>query len=412
MFKRLLLILLLSILLSGPFLVQANLADDLQNEINQKQTQIQELEKQITQYKNALSSTKNQASTLNAQITKLENQIAYLQTQIRLTQTQISQTSLKIGGLLSDIQTQEISINKHKNDLAAIIRIIAELDQVSPFEIVLTNNNFSDFLNQLQYVQNLQGSAQNNLTAIKDLKQKLETQKAEQETQKANLVSLNSQLKGQSVALDGQANEKTDLLVATKSQEKKYQSMVLNLEQQQKQIEQEIYEAEKKLQAEINPGSISAGKGILMWPIKASITQTYGCLITAFAKRSYPLCNNNKGGFHNGIDLDGDIGDPIKAPYSGTVSGVGNDGKYSYGKWITINHDNGLTTLFGHLSAQSVLVGQKVKMGDIIGYMGSTGYSTGSHLHFTVFATDTFSILSKWYGAVPIGGTLNPSDYL
>ena len=245
-----------------------------------------------------------------------------------------------------------------------------------------------------------------------ETKIKLEEQKTEYESQKNQLQELNQELKGKTSVLDNQRDEKQDLLATTKNQEKQYQSMLTSLEKQQKQVEQEIYEAELKLQAEINPGLISAGKGVFLWPIKNSITQSYGCLLTSFARRSYPLCNDSKGGFHNGIDIDGDIGDPIKAAYNGTISGVGNDGKYSYGKWITINHGNGLTTLYAHLSAQSVSVGQKVKIGDIIGYMGSTGYSTGSHLHFTVFASDTFSIQSKWYGAVPIGGTLNPMNYL
>ncbi|KKS66379.1 MAG: Peptidase M23 [Parcubacteria group bacterium GW2011_GWC2_42_6] len=412
MLKIRLSVFLITILLITPLFSWADLASDLQNQINQKQTQIQELQKQIAQAKSAITATKGQATTLKNQIAKLESQIAYLESQIKLTQTQISQTNLIIGGLASDIQTQEISINKHIGDLGEIIRAIHEFDQESPFEIVLKNSNFSDFLNQIQYIQNLQTNVQNKLSSIKTLKQELEKQKADQEAQKTSLEALKKQLNGQSVALDSQAEEKSDLLSTTKNQEKQYQSMLTSLEKQQKQVEQEIYEAELKLQAEINPGLISAGKGVFLWPIKNSITQSYGCLLTSFARRSYPLCNDSKGGFHNGIDIDGDIGDPIKAAYNGTISGVGNDGKYSYGKWITINHGNGLTTLYAHLSAQSVSVGQKVKIGDIIGYMGSTGYSTGSHLHFTVFASDTFSIQSKWYGAVPIGGTLNPMNYL
>ncbi|MDD2730498.1 MAG: M23 family metallopeptidase, partial [Candidatus Portnoybacteria bacterium] len=79
---------------------------------------------------------------------------------------------------------------------------------------------------------------------------------------------------------------------------------------------------------------------------------------------------------------------------------------------ITIKHGNGQTTLYGHLSAQMVSVGQKIYSGQIIGYMGSTGYSTGSHLHFSVFATNTFEIQQKWYGPVPLGGTVNPLSYL
>ena len=159
----------------------------------------------------------------------------------------------------------------------------------------------------------------------------------------------------------------------------------------------------------------TAQKGIMAWPIKASLSQTYGCLHTAFARRSYPLCDNKKGGFHNGIDIDGDMGDPVRAALSGTVAYVGNLGRYSYGKWIGIKHDNGVTTIYAHLSAQSVSVGQKVKTGDIIGYVGSTGYSTGSHLHFGVYLTSSITLNeSKIVRGlmIPTGYYLNPLSYL
>lgn len=416
MFRKLFPIFLTVILLCGlysPTFVRADLTSDLQNEINQKQTQIKELEKQIAEYKAALKSTSSNASTLKSQIQKLENQIKYLAAQVKLTQTKISEASLTIQGLASDIQTQEITINKQKENLAETLRAINEYDQVSPFELILKNENFSDFLNQFQYVQNLQNGLQEKITAIKELKANLESQKSEQENQKASLENLKSQLSGQSSVLNGQADEKTDLLTATRNQEKQYQTILSDLEKKRQQIEQEIYLAEAKLRLAIDPNSIpGSGKGIISWPISGAVTQTFGCIENSFAKRSYPLCNNNRGGFHNGIDIDLNIGDPVAAALAGTVSGVGNLGKYAYGKWITIRHENGLTTLYAHLSVQSVSVGQQVKTGQVIGYGGSTGYSTGSHLHFTVYATNTFSIEQKWYGPLPLGGALNPLSYL
>ena len=81
--------------------------------------------------------------------------------------------------------------------------------------------------------------------------------------------------------------------------------------------------------------------------------------------------------------------------------------------WIAIEHENGLVTMYAHLSLQSVNVGQEVSSGAIIGYMGSTGLSTGSHLHFTVYTSSSFSTKpSKIAGTLPIGATLNPFDYL
>jgi len=408
-----LIVALLMLAFSQPAFVSADLTTDLQSEINQKRSQIQELEKQIAEFKQMLQTTQSQGATLKQQITRLETQIKKLETQIRLTQTKISAASLTIQGLSSDIATQNVELEKQKNNLGQILRTVYEYDQESPFSLILENSNFSDFFNQVQYVNNLQTSVQDELTEIKNLKAELQAKKTDYENQKSALQDLKGELHGQSLTLDNQKDEKQDLLTTTKNQEKQYQTTLTDLQKKRDQIEREIFLAEEKLRLAIDPNSIpGARKGVLAWPIQDPLSQTFGCIETKFAKRSYPECNNGKGGFHNGIDIDADLGDPVRAALAGTISGVGNLGKYSYGRWITIKHDNGLTTLYGHLSAQSITVGQKVSTSQIIGYAGNTGYSTGSHLHFTVYATNTFSIQQKWYGPVPLGGPINPLIYL
>lgn len=393
----------------------AALTDDLQNEIDQKQSQIQAMEKQIAQYQAMIKDTKNQGTTLKNEIYRMETQIKKLETEIKLTQTKISETSLKIKGLASDISTQNVELEKQKNNISQILQQIYEYDQNSPIELILSNANFSEFLSQAQYAANLQEGVQQKLASIKKLKAELEEQKTQSEAQKANLESLKKELNGKTSVLDNQKDDKADLLTTTKNQEKKYQTDLATLQKQRDQIENEIFLAEQKLRLAINQNSITAGKGALMWPLDKIVqTQGYGCIVSSFARKSYPACNEGagNGGFHNGLDLDGDTGDSVRAVRDGTIAGVANLGKYSYGRWIAITHNNGLTTLYGHLSAQSVSVGQKVKAGDIIGYMGSTGYSTGSHLHFSSFATNTFTVQQKWYGPVPLGGSVNPLLYL
>lgn len=408
-------IIIVSLLLS-PVKIYAGVADDLQSQIDQKQAQIQDLEKQIADYQTQVKNNQSQGATLKLQIAKMETQINSLEAQIKLTQTEISQTNLKIEGLSSDIQTQSIELEKQKDNLGQILRTIDEYDQENPFLLVMKNNNFSDFLSQVQYVDNLQQSVQTKLVDIKNIKSNLETQKTSYEDQKNQLVTLNTQLQGKTLALNDQENQKNDLLTTTKNQETKYQTMVSDLQKQRDQIENDIYQIEEKLRLEINPNSLpGTHHGLFTWPVVSqTITQTYGCIISSFARKSYPACTENgqNGGFHNGVDIDADTGDPVYAVLSGTISGVGNLGKYAYGKWITINLNNGLTVLYGHLAAQSVSVGQSVKTGDVIGYADSTGYSTGAHLHFTVYATNTFSIEQRSYGPLPVGGPVDPMNYL
>ena len=121
--------------------------------------------------------------------------------------------------------------------------------------------------------------------------------------------------------------------------------------------------------------------------------------------------------WHNGLDFAASIGTPILAAEAGVVAATANEDLYcphgAYGKFIVINHNDGLTTLYGHLSRPLVTVGQVVKRGQLIGYSGATGDVTGPHLHFTVFAQSTYYLSnSKYCGPLPQGGDLNPSGYL
>ena len=385
---------------------QPSLINDLSSQIQNKQNLIKELEKKVAELRNAIKDKQSTQSTLKKQIASMEAEINRLESEIQLTREKISETNLQIQKLDQEMGELEKKINNHKEYLSNAIRIINEYDKETAFEIILENNNLSDFLDQIEYIENLQKNAQEKLVEIKILKAQTDNDKQKQEDFKNSLESLHQELKSKDLVLNFQVSDKEYLLTSTKNQEKNYQAQLKQVLKQQQDIEKEIYQLEDKLRMAIDPNSLpTAQKGLLDWPIKNAITQTYGpTSITGFINNVYT--------FHNGIDLRARIGDAIKTAGDGVVVGVGNDGKYAYGRWIAINHQNGLITLYGHLSVQKVSVGQQVKRGEVIGYAGNTGFSTGSHLHFTVYATNTFKIESRWYGALPIGGSLNPLNYL
>jgi len=174
----------------------------------------------------------------------------------------------------------------------------------------------------------------------------------------------------------------------------------------------------------VDPSQIlTARKGILRWPLdKIRITQTFG-------QSSFALSGAYNGKGHNGIDLGSPLGTPVKAALSGTVIGTGNTdayrGCYSAGKWIMIKHVNGLSTMYGHLSQISVVTGQAVATGQIIGNVGATGYATGPHLHLSVYVTAVTKIMTfkeatnrvtacanALIPITPPAGFLNPLAYL
>lgn len=399
-----------------PNISSATLVDDLQTQIQQKQQEIERLEQQATEYKKQLETTQNQKDTLNNQISLIDARVKKLQNDISITSTQISAATLKIEELSLDIDQKQNEIDKKNKEISDAIQTLAEYDRESLMEIVLSRTDFSDFINQVRYLELLQENVQKDITELKTIKSNMEQDKNTAQAQKNQLASLQGQLKGQKSIVDNQKQEKSTLLVQTKGQEKQYQTLLNDTLRKEQEIDQLIFDLEDKIKSTLDPNSTpEARPGVLSWPLNAVITQGYGCIVSAFARKSYPACNEGKGngGFHNGIDLSTSYGTPIESPRDGKILAIGNCGKYAYGKWILVEHDDKLTTLYGHMSAYGEFkTGDAVKRGDIIGYEGSTGYSTGAHLHFTVYASETVQVEKTWYGTVPIGAPLDPTKYL
>ena len=188
----------------------------------------------------------------------------------------------------------------------------------------------------------------------------------------------------------------------TRNKEKEYQRIINELNRKRQDVESEINALEERLRQAIDKSKISISKGILRWPLDGRLSQGYG-------KPNWNAVYD----FHNGIDIAAPTGTPIKAALGGKIIEWGDNGRYSYGKWIAIEHSSfSIVTLYGHLSLQKVSVGQEVKTGDIIGYVGSTGYSTGPHLHFTIFTSDSYTLMksTKVPGLlIPIGGHSKPN---
>ncbi|MBD3282552.1 MAG: peptidoglycan DD-metalloendopeptidase family protein [Candidatus Portnoybacteria bacterium] len=404
--KKILLFILIPLILFQIGIVEASTIDDLREEIRQKELEIKELQEKAAMYKQDLSVTRDKKNTLQNQIDLIEGRIRKLQNDIYLTSAKISNASLQIEELSLDIGEKENEIDKRKDSIASAIRALYEYDNESLMEIVLAKDNLSDFLNQVRYLESLQEGIQKELTELVSLKESLQSQKETVEDKRSQLYVLNNQLYNQKQIVNSEKQQKDSLLRETKGQERQYQSLLDDVLKKQQEIQQDIYELEDKLKMTINPDALpEARSGVLSWPLDGILTQNYG--ITPYSKRLYAS------GFHNGIDIASSYGEPIRAARDGKILAIGSCGRYAYGNWIAVSHDNGLITFYAHLSGYgSFGVGDNVSRGTIIAYEGNTGYSTGAHLHFGVYVTETFRVEDRWYGQLPLGAHLNPMDYL
>ena len=382
--------------------------DELKNQITERSEKIKTLEEQIRQTKGTIGDLEREERTLANEIARLDAQILALLLDIALTEERITAVNLELEKLALEIEQKEQELEKTKRQTAQILRTIEEANrQTMPIALVFSASQFSEIFDNLFASERLEAELVIIIGELKAVKQELKRKEEEAHNNKQELETLRETLAVQSTILAAEQGNREDLLYSTRRQEGRFRETLKDLEVQQREISREVIQLEAQLRRLINPSSLPP-KGVLSWPVDViRITQYYGSTSqTGFVNDQYD--------FHNGIDLapPSGIGTPIYSAAPGTVAGMGNLGRLAYGRWIAIDHQRGLTTLYAHLSVQSVRIGQSVERGEVIGYEGSTGFSTGPHLHFTVYASETFRIEERSYGLLPIGASLNPLDFL
>ena len=409
-------------ILASCFLLLASFAraDTNQDKIEQWRQEIEELEKviaekqkQAEQYRGNIAETQAQASTLKGQIQNLKNQISIINTDILLTGKKIDKTQVEIVGVQENIFTTQEKMDYQRLTIGQLLLYLSKRDNESLVGILMKSQSLSDYFNEEQYALTVNSTLLGVVNDLQKAEEQLSGQKDDLENKKKNLEMLRQQGNAQKISLANTTADKNKILTVTKGQETAYQKLLTETEELQRQANLEIFKLEDQMRRAIDPNSLPLARpGILARPAEGRQSQPYGCIISAFARRNYPSCNDKKGGFHNGLDIAAKYGTSLLAAEKGRVIAIGN-APYAYGIWAAVEHENGLVTAYTHMSVRSVSVGQEVKRGDVVGNMGSTGLSTGSHIHFMVYAPKTFTTKqSAISGLLPIGATLNPLDYL
>lgn len=411
-------------LLAAPVLSLAQSAQQIQSQIEDSNDKIKQLDDDIEKFEKELQAVGAQKQSLQSKIDGLNISIKKTNASISKTKEQISRTQLEIQQLSSDIGDKEERIVEDTKALMESLRRMDQGERVPMVVGLLSSGSLSDVWKQAEAHIMLQEAVHDNIRQLEEEKTSLEDTKARTEKKKSQLVIEQSQLITEQGSLNAVKKSQSELLSQTKAQESNYQKLIAQKKAAKQAFEAALIDLQSKLQYAIDPSKIpTAGKGILQWPMdKVRITQYFGN--TEFAKSG---AYNGKG--HNGIDLAASIGTPLKAALSGTVAGTGNTdavrGCYSFGKWVLINHNNGLSTMYAHLSQINVAKGQTVGTGSLIGYSGETGYATGPHLHFGVYLTSATQIIqlgdatksktpcsNAIMPVAPLNAYLNPMDYL
>lgn len=361
--------------------------DELNKEIKAKQEKIQQIEDTIAKYNKSIKQTQTQAVSLKNQMSILDNKIAQSEAEIKLTEERISKASLEIEALELNIAEKEALIETQKKIVAKLVRNIQSEDQKNYLEILLTNDNFAEFFNQIKYLESVYTDLGDSVKELKVVRDDLELRKSQVEEKKKVFEDLKTEEENKKGDLQERVFAKEDLLNMTKASESRYQTMLTALKQEYQAVEGEVRAYEQKVREKLaeleKQGNQELGDpGAFYWPVPSKyITAT-------FHDPDYPFRNVFE---HSGVDIRAAQGTPIRAAAAGYVGRAKVCSLASCYSYTLILHSNDVSTLYGHMSKIIVSEDQFVAKGEIIGYSGGTpgtagsgNFVTGPHLHFEV----------------------------
>lgn len=392
-------LLVIFFLLALPIVGQAQDAapDELQEKLKAQRQAIEELQKKVQAYEEKIKAKRNEALGIKSQLDELGDKIDQTQTELEIKRQEITETNLKIQETEKTIKDKNLEIAKEQEKLAEFVRVLYQKGEKSYLEILLANDAFSEFYDQVQYLETIEGDLNIVLKKIKAVKENLETQKQNLEEERQSLESLRVQLDDKQATLSEKATAKNVLLEATQADESKFQQLLKEVRAEQAQINSAIVSLEKELRAKLAAKgdktlSELSGQGFI-WP-------TDGRTVTAtFHDPDYPFRRYFE---HPAIDIRAAQGTPVKAIGSGYVA-TAHDGGLGY-SYISIIHADGLSSVYGHVSCILVKEDDYVVQGQAIGCSGATPgtpgagrLTTGAHLHLEIRLN-----------GIPV----NPADYL
>ncbi len=344
------------------------------DELEEQQRQLQDVSRQINQNEKLVQEKKQQEKTIMGQINSIEKNI--------------SNTEGKISSLAENIAMLEDFINRTAEDIAASEKELAQKDEllserleyiykqgnVSYMEVLFSATDIKDFLTRYDMLNLIVEQDVELIETINKQKNDLKMKKSDLEVKQKELVGIRDNEQSLKNELDSQKNEKQKLLSTVATERKAYEEALAELEKASAQIEAMI----RQIQA-ANGGAM-LGTGVMTWP-----TPGYKGITSPYGMRFHPIVKERR--MHTGVDIGAPMSASIVAADSGTVIFTG--WMSANGNTTIVDHGNGISTVYAHQSKFVSSKGDVVVKGQEIGKVGSTGWSTGPHLHFEVRVNGT-----------------------
>ncbi len=360
-------------------LPQKAAADDLQ----EKQQELKNVQKQIDQKQKELNKVKTKQRSVIKDLNTVE-------TKMRTAEKDIKSLDSKLGTTKNTIASTKKSLEQTTKELAHTEKVMKNRiiniymnGKVGYLEVLVNSVTFADFLDRMDMIREI---SRQDVAVFKDVraqKQAIEKQKAVLEAEEEKLSGLIDDQLEKKLQYAKTAEEREKMLKQINSEKAKLEAAIDEMEEIAQQMNSTIVALMK--QNGISSEQAYSG-GAMLKPVNGRLTSPYGY-------RIHPILKKKK--FHSGIDLAASSGTPIKAANDGVV--IKSGWSSGYGNTVIIDHGGGITTLYAHASKLLCKVGDRVTRGQTVAKVGSTGMSTGPHLHFEVRVN---------------GNTKNPQDYI
>jgi len=378
--KACLALLVLVIAISGsiPASEAATESSEFDARIKNEESRLEAIEKQIAYHQRQITAAGKKERGLLDDLSRINQNATLISQKISVLDLQREKTEIRIREIRSEIEVTEAYLAQTRKYLASRFRAIYKYGGVAEFNLLLSAASMHEAMNNAFLLGRIAREDERRIREMSENKKRLESAQRKIEEQKALLERQKGSLNNQRTSLkDTEAQRKKSLDNLTR-QKQLHQKAAKELEDSQRELQNKVKQllAQKRKIQEKRAGvttQVFPAGGRLAWPVRGAITSSFGT-------RVHPVFKTKI--LHTGIDIKAGDGTPVKAPAAGEVLFAG--WLRGYGQIVILDHGSDLTTVYAHLSRIRVDEGKAVRNGEIIGNVGSTGLTSGPHLHFEV----------------------------
>lgn len=370
--------------------VSAATSGEIQKEIDALKVKNKEIQAQIDAVQSQYDANYNDMADIVAQKQAIDQEISLLSAKIETTNAQISAYSQLIADTQDELDSAEEELRALSEQHRDRVRAMEEGGGVSYWEVIFEANSFTDLLDRLNMMQEISDADQRRLQEMRIAADIVTATRMSLESEKTDLEATREELAATEAQLEIKRTESDGVLRELEKKSEEYELLLEQSEILQDDLMQQIAAKEKELkQAKYDEYLAKLALQGTNPPSNATwVTPVAGYTLTSpFGMRTHPILGYQR--MHNGIDMACAQGTPIYATRAGTVTTASYQAGGA-GYYVSINHLDGFSSVYMHMTNYVVSAGQSVSQGQLIGYVGSTGLSTGPHLHFGISYAGTY----------------------